>query len=240
MAITKKIPTLEEVNELIAGAKPTIPNATSTTYGTVKLGSSTIQSVSMNSASSTSGRTYPIQKNSSGQLVVNVPWASGTSGSYIPLSGSSNIAGSLIPSRSSSYSLGSQQYLWNYIWANAIWANIIVDPQGHLYLYSKAQSINSTPSSSPQATNNYLLLNNNVLICFGTYIPSGSGAQFSTINFPYAFERVPAIICTYEGGENTGNFYGFLSNSPGSTTRYFKAKCFAGNPLHWVAIGYRR
>ena len=74
----------------------TSDTATSSTYGLVKLGSSTVQSTSANSVTSTSSRTYAVQKNSSGQLVVNVPWT--TSSASIPSdlakivdSGSSNI-----------------------------------------------------------------------------------------------------------------------------------------------------
>lgn len=52
-----------------------IPNATSTSYGTVKLGSDTVQSIAAAPATSEVGRTFPIQKNSSNQLVVNVPAA---------------------------------------------------------------------------------------------------------------------------------------------------------------------
>lgn len=44
----------------------------------VKLGHDTIQNVPANNPSSNMGRTYAIQKNSSGQLVVNVPWEGST------------------------------------------------------------------------------------------------------------------------------------------------------------------
>lgn len=62
-----------------------IPNysaATSSSLGLVKLGSDTVQSTAANSVTSTSSRTYAVQKNSSGQLVVNVPWT--TSSASIP------------------------------------------------------------------------------------------------------------------------------------------------------------
>ena len=42
------------------------------------LGSVATQSVEPNSPSATAGKTYPVQKTSSGQLVVNVPWFSNT------------------------------------------------------------------------------------------------------------------------------------------------------------------
>ena len=59
-----------------------IEAATSSTLGLVKLGSNTVQSTSANSVTSTSSRTYAVQKNSSDQLVVNVPWT--TSSASIP------------------------------------------------------------------------------------------------------------------------------------------------------------
>lgn len=59
-----------------------IEAATSSSLGLVKLGSDTVQSTDANSVTSTSSRTYAVQKNSSGQLVVNVPWT--TSSASIP------------------------------------------------------------------------------------------------------------------------------------------------------------
>lgn len=53
----------------------TYDSASTTTLGVVKLGSNTAQTVAANAVSSTSSRTYAIQNNGSGQLVVNVPWS---------------------------------------------------------------------------------------------------------------------------------------------------------------------
>ena len=55
-----------------------LPKASMLEYGTVKLTNDAVQSVSENSVSHTASRTYAIQKNSTGGLVVNVPWTSYT------------------------------------------------------------------------------------------------------------------------------------------------------------------
>lgn len=54
--------------------KYTLPTATTSTLGGVKLGSDTVQKVTATTVSSIANRTYAIQKNNNGQLVVNVPW----------------------------------------------------------------------------------------------------------------------------------------------------------------------
>lgn len=66
--------------------KPTIPAAyslpvmTNTVRGGAKLVSNTAQTVAANSVTTTANRTYAVQKNSSEQLVVNVPWSNTTYG----------------------------------------------------------------------------------------------------------------------------------------------------------------
>jgi len=64
-----------------AGAKftdTTYSAGTSSLLGLIKLGSDTVQSVAAGTPSATAGRTYPVQVNSSGQAVVNVPWSNTT------------------------------------------------------------------------------------------------------------------------------------------------------------------
>ncbi len=56
---------------------------TATTLGLGKLEDNTTQAVAANSVSATASRTYGIQKNSSNQLVVNVPWANTNSGGTV-------------------------------------------------------------------------------------------------------------------------------------------------------------
>ena len=54
--------------------KYTLPTATTSTLGGVKLGSDTVQTVAAVTPTKVTNRTYAIQKNSNNQLVVNVPW----------------------------------------------------------------------------------------------------------------------------------------------------------------------
>lgn len=63
------------VNVPWSDTNTTYSTATSSALGLIKLGSDTEQSVAANSVSSTSGRTYAVQLNSSDQAVVNVPWS---------------------------------------------------------------------------------------------------------------------------------------------------------------------
>lgn len=69
-SLNKTVP----ANAVFTDTVYTLPTATTSVLGGVKLGSDTIQTVAANSVTSTASRTYAIQKNSSNQLVVNVPW----------------------------------------------------------------------------------------------------------------------------------------------------------------------
>lgn len=68
----------------------TLPEATSTTRGGIELFSDTDQSVAANAVSSTAGRTYGVQLNSSGQAVVNVPWTDTNTGGTVTGTGTNN------------------------------------------------------------------------------------------------------------------------------------------------------
>lgn len=78
----------------IASTDTTYSTATATTNGLVKIEDNTTQSVAANAVSSTAGRTYGVQLNSSGQMVVNVPWAD-TNTTYTNVSEFTNDAGYL-------------------------------------------------------------------------------------------------------------------------------------------------
>lgn len=61
-------------NVTLASISYTLPAATSTVRGGVELFSDTVQTVAANAVTTTASRTYGIQVNSDGQMVVNVPW----------------------------------------------------------------------------------------------------------------------------------------------------------------------
>lgn len=65
----------------------TLPEATTTTLGGVKLGSDIVQDVAAETPTSEAGRTYPVQVNADGQLVVNVPFSESESESESSTSG---------------------------------------------------------------------------------------------------------------------------------------------------------
>ena len=63
----------------------TYSKATDAVLGLVKLEDVTVQTTAANAITTTASRTYGVQFNASDQLVVNVPWAGGASGTLTPL-----------------------------------------------------------------------------------------------------------------------------------------------------------
>lgn len=68
---------------------PTVPTATNAAYGTIKVSSVNSSAVTVNAESTTAGRYYPVELNSDGKAIVNVPWTdalmdvSGTPGQFV-------------------------------------------------------------------------------------------------------------------------------------------------------------
>jgi len=67
--------------------------ATSTVMGLVELFSDTVQSVAANAVSATASRTYGVQFNAAGQMVVNVPWVDTNSVTSVSASAVNNRLG---------------------------------------------------------------------------------------------------------------------------------------------------
>lgn len=71
----------------------TLPAATSTTLGGVELFSDTVQTVAANAVSATASRSYGVQFNAAGQMVVNVPWVDTNSVTSVSASAVNNRLG---------------------------------------------------------------------------------------------------------------------------------------------------
>ena len=97
----------QAANGKITVSRKAIPQASTTEYGIVKIGSATRQTVAANTVTATADRTYAIQNNSNGQLVVNVPWTNEgktyTAGTHITISDDNAISAAWPTSSDSGY-----------------------------------------------------------------------------------------------------------------------------------------
>lgn len=95
-----------------------VPSATASAYGVVKVSSVNTSAVTVNSESTTAGRYYPVELNSDGKAIVNVPWTY-TNTTYTLATGDANGQIKVTPSSGSAYNvsvkgLGSSAYETTY------------------------------------------------------------------------------------------------------------------------------
>jgi len=160
-----------------------LPLATDTVKGGVELFSNTDQTEAANSVTTTSGRTYGIQLNSSDQMVVNVPWVNNvyTAGTGLTLSGTTfnaNVDGTNSEAAQASTTTtdrtykvqvdGSDNLVVNVPWSDTTTAN----------------TLSATLAAGNASGSNNIVMGNNQNIQFGasnsqnlqiSYDTSGSG-----------------------------------------------------------------
>jgi len=157
---------------------PAAPSAaTSSTAGLVKLGSDTTQTVAASAVSSTTSRTYAIQKNSSGQMVVNVPWTDTTN-----TAGASNSTQKLYLVGAPSQTDGTQTFSSDDVYVTD---NVLTTPEVDVTKIKAPSS--SGGSTLGYGTNGQVLKSNGTSTYWGTdndgvtSVATGTGLSGGTI-----------------------------------------------------------
>lgn len=210
-----------------------LPTATSTVLGGVKLGSDTVQTVAASSVSSTASRTYAVQANSSGQLVVNVPWSNSTS--YIPLSGSSSITGNLIPSSDGFITLGSSSKYWSDIYGDIYHlygSTVYLYSPGTSYaaIYFGGDDVRFYPDSRSSTYTNYAVTSYTSVcrkICYGSITFTGTDQTKSITPSGYGMSYFYGIAIAPK-----------LTSSSGTHSQTFGIKSFSSSSIQILADDY--
>lgn len=135
----------------------------------------------------------------------------------IPISGSSSITGSLTPSSSGSYNLGSSSYKWGTIYANEI--------------LKSGKSVLAVDSYS--SSNNYIKFTNGFTICWG-YFDVNAGTE---IRYGKSFSS-GAYVVACESNQNSKT-YNMNVTSVGKSS--FKIRKGNGGDHCWgyyIAVGF--
>lgn len=121
--------TLEQIKALVSGKVDSIPQATSSKFGGIKIGYSE------------SGKNYPVKLNSDGQAYVNVPWTS--SGYTLPNATSDTVGGVKMKIQYSNYSADFYE----------VGIDIISEASSTRPLYIRAGRFKQTSGSASSTTN---------------------------------------------------------------------------------------
>ena len=159
--------TINADGKTINAVMPSLNDASTVTKGIVKIASDTVQTEAAQTASSTANRTYPIQNNSNGQLVVNVPWedtqptpvSDATSSTKWVLKLWSDTVQTTAPENVSStnnrtYALqvnNSGQWVVNVPWTDTTytaWTNVTIDPNDNNKISVNIPAYSSATSST--------------------------------------------------------------------------------------------
>ncbi len=171
-----------------------LPTATSSILGGIKLFSDTDQAVAANTVSAIASRTYGLQLNSSDQAVVNVPWLNTTYSDFVGATSTTDGSNGLVPQPEA----GDYQ---NFLRGDGNWAAVSggsvtsVSTNGGLDPGSPLSAALSLSISTPTTTPNLVFQWEGA----STQYVSGEGAL---VTFP-TVDNISSFTATQVGGSNT-------------------------------------